>query len=72
MSVWAPDGSALYWVSDDGKMMEATFGEFSSLFDVAPDGRFLMIRPERERWQPDRVRVVVNWFEELNRLVPVE
>jgi serine/threonine-protein kinase len=38
-------------------------------YDVAPDGRFLMIRdPEGPPIQ--RINVVLNWFDELNRLVP--
>ena len=36
-------------------------------FDVAPDGRFLMIREE-----PGRMVFVQNWHEELKRLVPVD
>jgi serine/threonine-protein kinase len=39
-------------------------------YDVAPDGqRFLMLRPESEPSTGD-LKVVVNWFEELSRLVP--
>ncbi len=42
-------------------------------YDVAADGRFLMI----EEWQPPpqpvtQLRLVLNWFEELNRLVPTD
>ncbi len=38
-------------------------------YDVSPDGqRFLMIK-EAEKGQ-DRINVVLNWFEELKRLVP--
>lgn len=36
-------------------------------YDVAPDGRFLMIQGEGA---PTQVNVVLNWFEELKRLVP--
>jgi hypothetical protein len=40
-------------------------------FDVAPDGRFLMLRPagDASASRPDVV-VVLNWTEELKRLVP--
>ena len=40
-------------------------------YDVAPDGqRFLMIKQElAERTQ---IRVILNWFEELKRLVPTD
>ena len=40
-------------------------------YDVAPDGRFLMIKPNEG--EPDsalRITVVQNWFEELQNLVP--
>jgi hypothetical protein len=39
-------------------------------FDVTPDGqRFLMLKAVEQ--QPQReIRVVLNWFEELKRLVP--
>jgi hypothetical protein len=41
-------------------------------FDVMPDGeRFLMIRREPKAI-PDRIHVVVNWYDELRRLVPVK
>ena len=37
-------------------------------YDVHPDGkRFLFIRPER---RSDQLHVVLNWFSELERLVP--
>ncbi len=39
-------------------------------YDVDPDGRFLMIQPgERSSIQ---INVVLNWFEELKRLVPTK
>jgi hypothetical protein len=38
-------------------------------YDIAPDGRFVMIRPE-ETSAPTQLNVVLNWFEELKRLVP--
>ncbi|MBL7187030.1 MAG: PD40 domain-containing protein [Phycisphaerae bacterium] len=38
-------------------------------YDVAPDGRFLMVRdPEGPPLQ--RINVVLNWFDELKHLVP--
>jgi serine/threonine-protein kinase len=39
-------------------------------FDVAPDGRFLMIEPTATNAQ--RFNVVLNWVEELKRLVPAK
>ena len=39
-------------------------------YDITPDGqRFLMIKPEPQR-PPTQILVVLNWFEELKRLVP--
>ena len=41
-------------------------------YDVAPDGkRFLMIRPDDTERQPPTVTVVMNWFSELERRVPI-
>jgi serine/threonine-protein kinase len=40
-------------------------------YDVAPDGqRFVMIKASGVRSAPTYVNVVLNWFEELNRLLP--
>jgi Tol biopolymer transport system component len=41
-------------------------------YDISPDGqRFLMIKTaEGEEGQQDQINVVLNWFEELKRLVP--
>jgi Tol biopolymer transport system component len=38
-------------------------------YDVAPDGRFLMIR-DPEGSQRQQINMVLNWFDELKRLVP--
>ena len=41
-------------------------------YDVDPKtGRFLMIRLAQETNSPTQVRVVLNWFDELRRLVPL-
>lgn len=40
-------------------------------YDVAADGRFLMIRPVEES-ESTSLNVVLHWFEELTRLVPTE
>ncbi|HYN64650.1 MAG TPA: hypothetical protein VES36_08600, partial [Candidatus Limnocylindrales bacterium] len=40
-------------------------------YDVAPDGRFLMIKPIGDtEVVPSQIVVIQNWFEELKRLVP--
>ena len=40
-------------------------------YDLAADGRFLMVKTPLER-APRQINVVLNWFEELERLVPAE
>ena len=41
-------------------------------FDIMPDGRFLLLQPQSETGDAavPEIRIVVNWFEELNRLAP--
>jgi serine/threonine-protein kinase len=39
-------------------------------YDVAPDGRFLVLQPEYDDSEVRELHVVTNWFEELKRLVP--
>ena len=38
-------------------------------YDIAPDGRFLVIQPHADS-VPNRLNIILNWFEELKRLVP--
>jgi hypothetical protein len=46
-------------------------GVDSRAYDVSPDGeRFLMIRDETTQSLTNHLNVVVNWHEELRRLVP--
>jgi len=46
-------------------------GSYLPGFDISPDGqRFLMLKMEMEI-EPSTIHVVLNWFEELERLVPV-
>ena len=40
-------------------------------FDVAPDGRLLMVQSDPEEAAPLRFEIVINWFEELKRRVPL-
>ena len=39
-------------------------------YDVAPDGRFLAIKADTAT--ADEIHIVVNWSEELKRLVPTK
>ncbi|MCZ6751901.1 MAG: hypothetical protein O7E51_08745, partial [Acidobacteria bacterium] len=41
-------------------------------YDVGVDGRFLMIKAAGQEEGPGQINVVLNWFEELKRLVPVD
>ena len=41
-------------------------------WDMAPDGRFLVIQPVLPKPSPTQVNVVLNWFEELERLVSTD
>ena len=42
-------------------------------YDVGPDGRFLMVTPvSEEQLETREIVLVLNWFEELERLVPSE
>ena len=42
-------------------------------YDVAPDGRFLMLKAADETGEapPAQITVVLNWFEELTARVPI-
>jgi hypothetical protein len=41
-------------------------------FDVSPDGqRFLMVKALEQQKSLTQIHVVLNWFEELKRRVPV-
>ena len=45
------------------------------MYDIAPDGqRFLMVKPVEttEGGRENQVVLVLNWFEELKRLVPTD
>jgi len=40
-------------------------------YDISPDGqRFVMIKESEEQQEARQINVVLNWFEELKRLVP--
>ena len=48
-------------------------GQVGRFYDISPDGeRFLMIKEESEGSSSPEIHVVLNWFEELKRLVPVQ
>ena len=42
-------------------------------YDVTPDGqRFVMVQAAEQEAGATQINVVLNWFEELKRLVPTE
>jgi Tol biopolymer transport system component len=56
-------------------LFEGEFQEGSSFlspnFDIAPDGKsFVMVKPDEEWGRATEIRVIFNWFEELERLAP--
>jgi eukaryotic-like serine/threonine-protein kinase len=55
------------------RLFEGPYELSSSLwpdYDVAADGRFLMVKPINRNETPAQIYVVLNWFEELKRLAP--
>ena len=41
-------------------------------YDVAPDGRFLVLQPDYDDSEVRELHVVTNWFEEIKRLAPAD
>jgi eukaryotic-like serine/threonine-protein kinase len=54
----------------EGPYIGGSAGGGGRTYDVAPDGRFLMVKGEAAR-EATKLIVVVNWFEELRRLAPL-
>jgi hypothetical protein len=55
------------------ELFSGQYESFRSManYDITPDGeRFIMIKLE-EGSEPTQINVVLNWFEELKRRVPV-
>jgi serine/threonine-protein kinase len=72
MSVGIIDAGESLQFSEPEVLFEGDFVWSSSharQYDVAPDGqRFLMMKPEEG--SPQRINIVLNWAQELERLVP--
>jgi serine/threonine-protein kinase len=52
-------------------LFEGPFNNVPDLsYDVAPDGRFLVLQPEHDDSEVRELHVVTNWFKELKHLVP--
>jgi len=86
--VWGPEGRELFYLEGDKMMavkietepsfhfqppellFEGGFYHANPSYDIGPDGRFLMIKlTEEPRGQ---INIVLNWFEDLKRLLPVD
>ena len=57
------------------KLFEGNYGSepisAHAAYDVSRDGqRFLMVKYVGVYHRPDKLHLVLNWFDELNRLVP--
>jgi serine/threonine-protein kinase len=56
----------------EGKYEEGLY-TWAPNFDIAPDGEsFVMIKEDEDWGRATEIRVVLNWFEEIERLVPTE
>jgi hypothetical protein len=56
----------------EGEYEATVFPQIATAYDVTPDGqRFLMVKQiAQPESAPAQINVVLNWFEELRRLVP--
>ena len=52
------------------ELFRGTYPHSGNFYDVAPDGRFLMIRDVGQTEYPSEIVLVEGWFEKLKRLVP--
>ena len=53
----------------EGRYVNSRINIWHPYFDISPDGQqFLMIK--EVEGSPGQINVVLNWFEELKRLVP--
>ena len=74
MMAAAVETDSQFRVTGNTKLFEGQYLSTASLqnYDVAPDGRrFLMIQETKES-APLRINIMLNWFNELKRLVSIE
>lgn len=72
-----PEAGITWTAGPPAKLFEGPYyvgggGAAGRTYDVAPDGRFLMIKSASTPDQAAASVVVQNWFEELKRLVPMK
>jgi serine/threonine protein kinase len=55
--------ATLYGLEEfSGRFGQGTYSGVQT-YDVAPDGRFVIVRPVEDKHGPTEIRVVLNWFE---------
>ena len=55
----------------EGSYVRSRIDRAYQYYDISPDGRrFLMIKEADEEGGQGQINIVLNWFEELKRLVP--
>ena len=60
------------WAAFRAGAARVLFERVSSDYDVAPDGtRFLMLKPSATAGDSTEIHVIVNWFDDLRRRVPL-
>ena len=83
--IWSRDAREMYFRNGDKAMAVSVSpgghfsvsrprqlfeGAFLQGWEVAPDGRFLMVRLSEEETSSRQINVVLNWFDELKQRVP--
>ncbi len=71
MAVKIETGAELHFLPPELLFEENYYRDTRPSYDVGPDGRFLTIKASGEL-EPHEIHVVLNWFEELKRLVPTD
>ena len=83
---WSPKGGELFYLRGSTMMavsveLEPTFrvgrprplfeGRYAEYYDITPDGKHFVMLTE-EQAELTEMNVVLNWFEELRRRVPID
>ena len=69
MMVVTVDTGASFTAGTPEVLFDGAYDNTDNRYDVSADGRFLMVRPDPDA-TADRLQVVLNWGEELQRRVP--
>ena len=71
MMVVTVDTGASFTAGTPEVLFSGAYNNINNDYDVAADGRFLMVRPDPNA-TADRLQVVLNWVEELKARVPID